>query len=142
MCYWVLPANGIPIAQSTVSPILPEEHTEDSVKEKLLKFDDSITQKLSISTEVKDDVLDYFATYYDNEQDHLAPEVEPVEHPMPEADDRDPESFDQYISAEVLLPKGDSQLLGRVIDRKRDIHRNPIGKVHSNPIFDTCIYQV
>jgi hypothetical protein len=33
-------------------------------------------------------------------------------------------------------------VLGKVIARKRDINDNPIGVAHSNPIFDTRLYQV
>jgi len=32
--------------------------------------------------------------------------------------------------------------LGKVIDRKRDIHGNPVSRGHNNPILDTRIYQV
>jgi len=38
---------------------------------------------------------------------------------MPEADEWKPEAFDQYISAQVILPSQDSQLLGTVIARKK-----------------------
>ncbi len=62
---------------------------------------------------------------------------------MPEADDLDPESFDyKYIAAEVMMPKRDQLLLRKVRSRKHDLDGNPIGKRHSNPSFDTRIYQV
>ena len=61
---------------------------------------------------------------------------------MPEADEWDPDAYDKYIAAEVILPKGDGYLMGKVIDRKRDINGNPIGKSNSSPLFDTRVYHV
>jgi hypothetical protein len=54
---------------------------------------------------------------------------------MPEADDFDPEVFDAYLCAEVLLPKGDSLVTGTVVGHKRDMNGNPVGQRNSNPIW-------
>jgi hypothetical protein len=93
---------------------------------------------------VIDDIPDYFSD--DAEEngllDYISPQFDPVEDGVPEADTWDPESYDQYISAQVIVPKGDQQILGTVLGRKRDIHGNTIGRASSNPIFDTRIYQV
>jgi hypothetical protein len=67
--------------------------------------------------------------------------IEP-EASMPEADDFTIDGFDKYIAAEVILPKGDNMVLGKVIGRKRDCNDNPIGMGHSNPILDTRVYNV
>jgi hypothetical protein len=61
---------------------------------------------------------------------------------MPEADDFDPEVFDAYLRAEVLLPKGDSLVTGTVVGRKRDMNGNPVGQRNSNPILDSRVYEV
>jgi hypothetical protein len=45
--------------------------------------------------------------------DKLEPEAA-----MPEADQWDTEAFNQYLSAQVILPTQDSQLLGTVTARK------------------------
>jgi hypothetical protein len=58
---------------------------------------------------------------------------------MPDADKWDGEAFDKYISAEVLVPKGDMLEHAKVIGRKRDRDGNAIGHGHSNPIMDTRI---
>lgn len=52
------------------------------------------------------------------------------------------EAYDQYISAEVLLPKDGQEVLGQVVARKRDADGNPIGRGNSNPILDTRLYEV
>jgi hypothetical protein len=138
MCYYILPASGIPIAQSTVQPISSDQRMQDEVKQELLELDKAILQKFGEPE--RDDLPEYF----DNTQspDYITPSFEPVEEAMPEADDWDPESFDKYIAAEVIIPKGDQLLLEKVTQRKHDLDGNPIGKGNSNPIFDTRIYQV
>jgi hypothetical protein len=47
-----------------------------------------------------------------------------------------------YITAEVLLPKGDEYKVGKVIQRKAEDNGNPIGKSHDNQILDTREYEV
>ena len=56
----------------------------------------------------------------------------------------DREEFDAYIGAQVVLPSkdGESQVLTKVISRKRDADGKVVGKGNSNPILDTRIYQV
>jgi hypothetical protein len=61
---------------------------------------------------------------------------------MPEADDLPPEFLDEYISAHVLLPKGDSYVKGHVISCKRDDDGNVRGKANTNPILDSRVYEV
>jgi hypothetical protein len=74
----------------------------------------------------------------------ITPLYEPLEpeSAMPEADSWDAEAYDAYISAQVILPSGDSQILGTVTARKRDHHGNPVGISNKNPILDTRIYEV
>jgi hypothetical protein len=69
--------------------------------------------------------------------EHMEPEAA-----MPEADDFTTEDYDNYIPAEVLLPRGDDLVLGKGISRKRDADDNLIGIAHKNPIFDTRLCQV
>jgi hypothetical protein len=142
MCYYILPPSGIPIARSSVQPVSPEERQTDNVIQELAMLDDSIKNKFG--NPIKEDIPDYFS--HDGQEnmppDYTTPQFEPVEEGVPEADEWDPESFDQYISAQIVVPKGDQHVLGTVIGRKHDIHGNPIGKANSNPIFDTRIYQV
>ena len=61
---------------------------------------------------------------------------------MPEADDYTPESYDEYLTAEVLLPNMGIVTKAKVIGRKRDQDGNPIGKRNANPILDTREYKV
>ena len=44
-----------------------------------------------------------------------------------------PELGDNYIGAEILIPRGGVFLRGRVARRKRDANGNPIGRSHDSP---------
>jgi hypothetical protein len=62
---------------------------------------------------------------------------------MPEQDDYpDAETYDQYITAQVLLPRGDSYEKGTVLRRKRNIDGTLIGHANANPILDTRVFEV
>ena len=50
--------------------------------------------------------------------------------------------LDQYVGAEVQLPKGDDMVSGTVRRRKRDRDGNPQGTGNQNPILDTRTYEV
>ena len=61
---------------------------------------------------------------------------------QPEQDDYTPETFDGYLTAEVMIPRGGEVLKAQVISRKRDSQGNPVGRANSNPILDTRVYEV
>jgi hypothetical protein len=62
---------------------------------------------------------------------------------MPEADEYgDPEILDNFISSQVILPKGDEMVTVKVIVRKRDADGVAKGWADVNPILDTRVYQV
>lgn len=140
MCYWVLPASGIPISRTTVQPLKKEELLEPEVIARLQRYDAAIALKLEGPNPVTGEGL---ATMFDldpEESDDVDP-FEP-EAAMPEADDYDEETYDKYISAQVMLPKGDTYQSAQVRQRKRTSQGDPIGKSNSNPILDTRVYEV
>jgi hypothetical protein len=61
----------------------------------------------------------------------------------PEVDDEaDPDTYDQYVGAEAVLPIGDTMMNAKVHGRKRQSDGTLLGKAHSNPILDTRTYEV
>jgi len=135
MSYFILPQSGIPIAWSSVQPITSEEKQTIAVQDELKELDEAIQIKCK---SIKPDEVSNFFSHQFNEDDYNTPQFEPVEEDIPEADNWDLESYDKYISAQVLLPVSgtDQELLGTVIGCKRDIHGNPVGMANSNPILD------
>jgi hypothetical protein len=141
MCYWLLSDTAQVITRSNVQPIPIDKLSLPETRATIEELDVKIADKLGeVSKEEKYDL--------DNEDDQLpdyiTPEYEPYEkeNSMPEADEWDAEAYDQYISAQVRLPKDGTEVLGQVISRKRDVVGNPIGKSNVNPILDTRLYQV
>ena len=53
-----------------------------------------------------------------------------------------PISFDNYIGAEVTLPRGDEMVSGTVKSRVKDHEGDPVGIDNWNPILDTRVYEV
>jgi hypothetical protein len=51
-----------------------------------------------------------------------------------------PKTGENYLSAELMLPKGGVLVKGPVTARKRDQDGNPIGHANDNPILDTRSY--
>ena len=72
---------------------------------------------------------------YDDEVDGTIP-------PVPDIDVSDPDTYDQYVGAEVLLPKDDQVQTAKVIGRKRESDGTFKGKANHNPILDTRTYEV
>ena len=72
-------------------------------------------------------------TYYDD-TDAMDPEYGDAE--------VTPEIGDNYLSAELMLPKGGVLVKGCVTARIRDRDGNPIGHANDNPILDTRSYIV
>ena len=83
---------------------------------------------------VSDDVFD------DKGEGHL--DTGDVPSPEEGTDDHTPESYDEYLTAEVLLPQGGEAKKVTIIGRKRDHDGRPIGKRHANPLLDTRLYEV
>ena len=51
-------------------------------------------------------------------------------------------TYDTYIGAEVVLPKGNDMVSGTVMSRVKEFEGLPIGKADKNPILDTRVYNV
>ena len=142
MCYWVVPKSGVPLARSTVQNIPREYYSTEFFQEELKELDAALITKFG--EPVKPDDPSVGDTYDINAPILETPLYEPwePEDQMPEADEWEPETYDQYISAQVILPKEDGEMIGTVTARKKDLHGNPLGISNKNPILDTRIYEV
>jgi hypothetical protein len=136
MCYYLILSDGMIIARSTVQPITKEELTNmESIKMKINQFDLSLMDALS----QKSPETPYLNIPYipDQEEDDMG-SIEPMEAEaaMPEADTfEDIEDLNNFISAQVILPRDGTYQTGRVITRKRDANGVPIGRRNVNPIL-------
>jgi hypothetical protein len=143
---WILPASGRPVARSTVSPFTEEDAMTPAHAGDLVELDRAIAEKIGNKRPSKEVEQDFNKLHPEIPDDIFLPEkeTEPYEPEaaMPEADEYTPETFDKYISAEVMLPVGGDLKRAKVTARKQDDNGNPVGLAHNNPILDTRLYEV
>ncbi len=116
LCYWILSESGAIIACTTVQKVTPDEQSSLLVQERIREFDERVRTKLGHAMEMTDDVHPMRNTYLQDVDDGIFDPIEP-EAEMPEANEFDADTYDKYLSAQVLLPKGDLMLSGQVIRR-------------------------
>ena len=54
----------------------------------------------------------------------------------------DPEVFDQYLTANILVERQGQEMRGTVMRRAKDQHGEAIGRSHPNPLLDTREFEV
>ena len=144
MTYWVLPASCRVIARSTVFPLSEDEMADPMVQTKLVELDLAVAEKIGNSV-YNDDIDEALIGLYPEMPDDLfLPDKEDGDHEpvdgadlLPEADDFTPEAYDEFLTAEVLLPNMGEMTKAKVTGRKRDADGNPVGLRNANPILDT-----
>ena len=96
--------------------------------------DEDIKEQLSYNFDLKESDI------YDSKEVAVSDKNRPD---MDDAPNSDVEStaFDKFLGVYVTLPgdDGESKVLARVKDRKRDHDGALIGKTHSNPILNTAV---
>jgi hypothetical protein len=124
-------------------PISRDDQLQPETKLLIDDYDNAITLKIG-DNRTDDEVLTEFPDLPPILTDIFIDDEEPLplESDVIEADDWTPESYDQYLSAEVVLARGDQQERAVVKKRHTDSSGNPIGLRNSNPILDTREYQV
>jgi hypothetical protein len=144
-CFWILPMSARPIARSTVWSISRDELAADAIKSAVLALNASIEAKIGDhldNEKVRDQIGDAVPAYGDLLEDLDDDSDFESEANVPEQDEFTPETFDGYLTASVMLPRGGEILKGSVVARKRDSSGNPVGKANPNPILDTREYVV
>jgi len=129
MTYWVLTSKGTIIARSSVAPLSDSDLRNPTIKNQMDEFVKSCcTSKSTVGTsptEIFPEVID-----------------DPVEYSTLEADNFTPESYDEYLLAQVVRPVGGELRRGQVTRRLRDHNGKPVGIRASNPLMDTREYEV
>jgi Reverse transcriptase (RNA-dependent DNA polymerase) len=141
----ILKANGQIVYRSTVRPLTPDELASPEEGKGRVDYDNGILQRLGDPTTWQDLADDpefdtpKLPSYEDDSGGTVEQRRDEEGHLEPAPT---PDSHDQYIGAEVLLPTGDRMLTGRVTGRKRDSEGNPIGTASTQPVLDTRVYTV
>jgi hypothetical protein len=121
----ILKSNGVFVCRSTLWHLTDEELDSSVHKDMRCKFDESIENCLrpeALPQDFQAEDLTPDPTYYDD-TDAMDPEYSEAE-VMPEIGNN-------YMSAELMLPKGGVMVKGRVTARKRDRDSNPVGSANT-----------
>ena len=139
LCAKTLKSNGQRMHRSSYHHLTEDEINSPGQKEKHQLFDKVVEQKLGEAAQSSDFGEGYetptYELYADDNGDGSG-------HATDADDEPTPLTFDKYLEAEVVLPKGDDMVASKVVGRKRDSDGEPIGRENKNPILDTCVYEV
>ena len=163
MVYYIMNTNGKVIARSTVIPLDPSNHDitkiktrmtelDDTIKTKIWDYrnamnskhadlpeidDDNIEQQLDFTFDLKESDLNENELEHETASDPHRPHMD--ENPT---NDVNSEAFDKFLGIYLELPNGESKILGRVKNRKRDHDGVLIGKSHDIPVLNTAVYNI
>jgi hypothetical protein len=132
----ILKLNGVFVCRSTLRHLTNEELDSSVHKDMRHKFDESIEHHLGQVALPQDFPAVDLTPDPSNFDDTNAMD--------PEYGDAEitPEIGDNYLSAELMLPKGNVMVKSCVTVRKRDRDGNPVGRADDNPILNTRSYIV
>ena len=130
----ILKANGQFVCRTTVRPLNGDELQSSVHQKECQDFDKSIDTHFGPG-----------ATADDFEAKDLTPNpvyFEDIHIINPDYGDAEitPKMGDNYLTAEIMLPRGGSMVKGHISARKRDWDGNLIGLANSNPLLDTHSY--
>ena len=136
----VLKPNGQLLHVSTYQPLSDDEMQDPGEKRKREQYDSMLRTKLGKLLSVADlEELGIHTPEYElYEDDHEGGH----QHAEDAEDLVTDETGDQYIGAQVSLPKNGQLRTGKVIARQCNDSGDLIGKANHNPILDTWSYQV
>jgi hypothetical protein len=145
MTYWVLTKSGRIIARSTNQHITMTDMQQEAIRQLMEVFDMSITARFADEHFV---LLEPGLFYLDDDLEPTEPEDDPnmpmdaeygdmIQEACP---DVDVEIYDRYLNAEVILERDGEPVRARVAKRARVETGAPIGRSHTNPLFDTREY--
>jgi hypothetical protein len=132
----ILKSNGVFVCRPTLWHLIDEELLSPVHIYMRHKFDESIELHLGPAALPQDfpaEDLTPDPTYYDD-TNAMDPEYGDAEVM--------PKTGDNYLSAELMLPKGGVLVKGRLTAHKRDRDGNPVVHTNDNPILDTISYIV
>ena len=132
----ILQPNDQYVCRSTLQHLTNEELQRSVHLDKRCQFDESVATHLGLASMVQDfpsENLTPDPDHYDD-TDLIDPDRSDAE--------ITPEMGDNYLSAEIMLPRGGTMVNGGVTAVKRDRDGNLIGLANSNPILDTRFYIV
>ena len=127
----ILQPNGQFVCRLTLRHLTNEELHSSVHLDKRRQFDQSVATHLGPASMIQD----FPAGNLTPDPNHYD-DTDPINPDLGDAEIT-PEMGDNYLSAEIMLPRGGTMVRGRIAARKRDWDGIPIRLANSNPILDT-----
>ncbi len=136
------------IARTTVQHVVRDDYLDNDVKRNFESFDRSIEERQSDQNFMADPANGF---YIQDKPDKVPNGIARTEEDygdmiipdMLDAEDINDDVIDKYLNAELIFDVGtSSERRGRVVKRARGTSGKPIGRAHSNPLFDTREYVI
>jgi len=140
MTHKVLKATGNYVCRTTVRAWTPTEEAEPALLSQRTAYMNSIKQTCGPAATIDDfpkEAITPEYEYYadDHQEDGFEGTPDEILPPTPEYKDN-------YVGANILLPRGEGMARGTMRKRARDEDDNPVGRANQNPILDTREYVV
>ena len=149
MAYSIVTQSRRVITRKSMWGVMEEELSTDAIKQQLTLLDEAITAR--IGNQIKDDKAAHETSYeldeipeglFDDEEEFIAEPIEP-KLSAPKVDEYTSEAYDEYLTAEVVLPHRGELARAKVTMQKHDAMGRPIGKkAPDQPMLDTRMYEV
>ena len=139
LCANIVKENGRCIYRSSYRHLTEDEQNSPEERKKRESYDQMIHSRLGSPARIQDFEEDYSTPefeLYEDDDGNGVPRVKECE------DEPTPITYDTYIAAEVVLPKGNDMVSGTVKSRVKDFEGQHIGKADKNPNPDTRVYNV
>ena len=143
--FWILGKSCRPIVRSTVWSVTVEEKQTLEVQSLSEELHASVKSKIGDNRTDDDEVNQELEDIFPEPDEDLyleddTEEEEKTADRRSEADEYIPEAFDNYLNAEVMLPRGGENVKATIIKRSKNADGIPMGTTSSNPILDTQEY--
>jgi hypothetical protein len=139
MAYTILTSAAKIIIRKSVWGLSEDDMRNPAITDRIAALDKSIHALIHDQTNTTLPLPP--ADLFNEDDDDVVDPVDPLKSSL-EIDDYTPEELDEYLTAELLLPRGGETVRARVLKRTRDGDGIPIGRRNSNPILDSRQYQV
>jgi hypothetical protein len=129
----ILKANGKVVRRNTFRHLHPEEFESEECRRERSLFNNCVAARLGEPLSETDNTAEFdiaavtpeYEVFEDGVSQPLAtPDIDDVVG----TNEYDPEGYNGYITAQVLLPRGDEYKTGTVVSRCKYTNGNPTGK--------------
>ena len=156
LSYWLITESGKIISKTSVEHVTRDDYLQADKKKEIESFNSKLEERLDDANFMVEGEGEFDSMYLEDiDDDENAGIAHGDEDTTPTAEDYDDmhtderpdaddeEAIDKYLNVELILNVGtNDERRGRVIKRSRGLDGEPIGRAHTNPLFDTREYEV